>query len=572
MSEDSPQPLESPSTGPRAVGIRWVGLLLLLLAETVVLRWRFPAQTLNEVAGWWSSLLTGPSVMARVCIAFVAALLMVGGPRLKPLFRRVRDEAAAHRRWRWWLAANFLAFGGLVALATIVTVGREGTTAAPLAAQSAGTLLAATALICWIFAIAPPRALLRLVREERVAILAGVVLGVAAWAAGYVTVTGSAKLLSGWTMAIVHRVLGLIYDDVQFHPETLHVGTGRFPVEIGPLCSGLEGIGLICVFLAAFFWVFRQRLRFPQAWLLLPLGIGVMWLSNSLRITLLIMIGTHISEGVAMRGFHSQAGWIFFNIVALGLMAGALRSRFFVKDLPAPAEPEMIHGRSAAPGYVLPLLALLAASMLTSAFSDAGPDHASAEGEPEAAATTTGSLDRLYPLKVLATAAVLLAFRSTWWNAGWSWSWSAVANGAVVFALWIFTTERKPPEETAVYLGVSQLTAGWAAVWVAFRVLGSSVTVPLAEELAYRGYLWRRLKTRDFEALPYQLAPWWAAILSSVAFGLMHGRWIAGTAAGLAFAWEARRRGRIGDAILAHATANALIAADVLLNGAWWLW
>ena len=38
------------------------------------------------------------------------------------------------------------------------------------------------------------------------------------------------------------------------------------------------------------------------------------------------------------------------------------------------------------------------------------------------------------------------------------------------------------------------------------------------------------------------------------------------------YAWAMYRRGRVGDAILAHATTNALIAAVVLILGNWNLW
>jgi uncharacterized membrane protein (UPF0136 family) len=50
------------------------------------------------------------------------------------------------------------------------------------------------------------------------------------------------------------------------------------------------------------------------------------------------------------------------------------------------------------------------------------------------------------------------------------------------------------------------------------------------------------------------------------------GRWLAGTVAGMFYAWALYRRGRVGDAIIAHATTNALIAADVLILGNWSLW
>jgi membrane protease YdiL (CAAX protease family) len=42
--------------------------------------------------------------------------------------------------------------------------------------------------------------------------------------------------------------------------------------------------------------------------------------------------------------------------------------------------------------------------------------------------------------------------------------------------------------------------------------------------------------------------------------------------AGMFYAWAMYRRGRVGDAIIAHATTNALIAADVLIFGNWNSW
>jgi len=62
-------------------------------------------------------------------------------------------------------------------------------------------------------------------------------------------------------------------------------------------------------------------------------------------------------------------------------------------------------------------------------------------------------------------------------------------------------------------------------------------------------------------------------LISSVAFGLLHGgRWLAGTIAGVLYAAALRWRGRIGDAVAAHAVTNALLAAWVLISGHWGLW
>ena len=65
---------------------------------------------------------------------------------------------------------------------------------------------------------------------------------------------------------------------------------------------------------------------------------------------------------------------------------------------------------------------------------------------------------------------------------------------------------------------------------------------------------------------------WLSFVVSSIAFGLLHGRWLAGTVARMAYAAALYRRGRIGEAVYAHMTTDALIAGYVLWSGRWSLW
>jgi membrane protease YdiL (CAAX protease family) len=53
---------------------------------------------------------------------------------------------------------------------------------------------------------------------------------------------------------------------------------------------------------------------------------------------------------------------------------------------------------------------------------------------------------------------------------------------------------------------------------------------------------------------------------------LLHGRWLAGTLAGMVYALALYRRGKLVDPVLAHAITNALIAGYVLTTGTWSLW
>ena len=111
-----------------------------------------------------------------------------------------------------------------------------------------------------------------------------------------------------------------------------------------------------------------------------------------------------------------------------------------------------------------------------------------------------------------------------------------------------------------------------AAAWLTARVFGSVVAVPLAEELAFRGYLMRRLIAADFTNVSLKTFTLLSFLISSALFGAMHERWLAGTLAGMLYSLAAYRRGRLGDPIIAHAVTNALIALTVLTTGAWSLW
>ena len=113
---------------------------------------------------------------------------------------------------------------------------------------------------------------------------------------------------------------------------------------------------------------------------------------------------------------------------------------------------------------------------------------------------------------------------------------------------------------------------GWALAWLAARTVGSVITVPIAEELAFRGYLIRRLVAADFWKVPPGHFTPAALFGSSILFGALHRRWLAGSLAGLLFSLALSQRGRVSDAVLAHATTNALIAATVIATGRWALW
>jgi exosortase E/protease (VPEID-CTERM system) len=282
--------------------------------------------------------------------------------------------------------------------------------------------------------------------------------------------------------------------------------------------------------------------------LLFPIGTVVIWLGNSVRIACLVILGTYGSRAVALGGFHSHAGWLIFNIIALGLVIGTHRSRYFRAD--GDLAQDRIEPNPAA-AYLGPLLALLATMMITGLFS--------------------AGFDRLYPLRVITSAVILWHFRHRYTDLRWTWTWEATGIGILVFAIWM-ALEPAPTAADPLGRWLATLPIGSASAWLALRVVGSTIVVPLAEELAFRGFLIRRLITADFtETTPGRFTRW-SFLISSVLFGALHGRWLAGLLAGMLYAGALYRRRELSDAVVAHATTNGLIATYVLATGSWSMW
>jgi exosortase E/protease (VPEID-CTERM system) len=358
---------------------------------------------------------------------------------------------------------------------------------------------------------------------------------------------------AGLTFAVVELILRPLLTNLTVDVPHLTLETPAFTVTIHKTCSGLQGVGLVLVFGAVWLWLYRREYRFPHALLLLPVGALVSWLLNSVRIAALVLIGNAGAPEAAVRGFHSEAGWIAFIAIALSLSIGTQKVAWLKKSQEAKSHHAGL-GQNPAVPWLLPFLAVLAAGIFARA--------------------VTGTFVFLYPLRFLAAAVVLWCCRATYKSLDWRVSWFSPLLGVVVFFLWIaLEPHRDGHVSSEIQKGLASFSASAAFIWLTFRVAEAVTAVPLVEELAFRGFLIRRMIRSDFDSLNLTSFTWWSVLISAVAFGLMHGdRWIAGTLAGLIYSLALLWRGRIGDAFAAHATTNALIAGCVLVGGQWSLW
>jgi exosortase E/protease (VPEID-CTERM system) len=537
-------------TWNRFGALRWGGTLALFLFEAWAVSYQL---RFGRVAGvndaLWAKLAGHVPTAVRILVVALAVTTILA-------WRPLRDELKKHSdlrqqaAWPWPIFLIHLAVLAAYLWLTARLLDSDAIRAFWILLWAALGLASVASLALIVF---PFDAWLLFARRCWKAAAAGVGLGAIAFVAGQYTVSWWLPLCDS-TIWLARLLLGLVTNDVVCQPDKYLLGTSLYQGEIEPACSGYEGIGLIWVFLAGYLWFRRSHLRFPHALLLLPLGTVLIWFANGVRLAALILIGSYWSPDIAERGFHSQAGWLAFNGVALGLVALSVRLDLFRKcDEVAPdVAPDAELSNPAAP-YLVPFLVLMATLMVCAAFSS--------------------GFDYLYPVRVLTVGAALLWFFADYRRWPWGWSWHAVALGIVVFALWLLLEplrEAVPAEGPfSRAVGMSPLVA---LVWLVCRIVGSVVIVPLAEELAFRGFLIRRLQASDFEKISFRRFTWLSFVVSSVLFGMLHSRWLAGSLAGMLFALALYRRGRLADAVLAHATANALLAAYVIPTGAWSLW
>ena len=507
----------------------------------------------------------------RVVGLALAAILVFHARRHLPAYR---SSLSSPRR----LAANGLAFVALLACLGGVSVGAIEPILGPhgqlLLAMALASAWVASVVAMWVPQAADARPIL------------GGLACITAVLWGGVHLEGVTKRLwdisGGPTVDLVEFLLAPFAGGPVVRPEPFVIGTADFQVHIKTECGGFQGIGLITMMLAGYLWWFRRIHRFPQSFLLFPIGILLSLTANVLRITALILVGIWIDPKIAVDGFHSQAGWITFLVVGLGMIWVAQQMRFFTIApptddglptgegdgadrvavalpattlVPAPSsEPGLSHGPSTV-ACLLPFLALTAVTILTQAF--------------------TSGFNYLYPLRVIAVAAVLWSLRRHYAPRPEPISIVAVAIGVLTFLVWMALAPGyglEDPEKVAA-MDPAQLGQPWALLWLLFRVAGYTITVPIAEELVFRGFLARRLIDDDVERVPVGTFTWLSFLASSLAFGLMHGAdWPRATLAGVAFALALYQRRRLSDAIVAHATINACLAGYVIATGSWTEW
>ena len=338
-------------------------------------------------------------------------------------------------------------------------------------------------------------------------------------------------------------LLSLFGEAAVADPDERLLGIGDFVVRVADSCSGLEGIALVTIFAGFYVALFFRDLRLSRVWLLFPVIILASWSLNVVRISILVLLGAHVSPDLAINGFHSHAGWVFFTISSLAFAAIAHRVHWFRREVAlAPAADDEPFFADPVTGQILPFVLFAATGLLLAAFTETPGLH--------------------FWLSALVMSVALYLCRAALLAETWRIDPLAVAVGVAIAVLWIVTAPAsvEPPAYAAA---LTAMPPALFALWVSIRIVGTTLLVPIVEEMFFRKYVLGKFLGQGTVLILVGI------LLTSAFFGALHQRWLIALIAGVAFAFLYLRHHRISDAIVAHGTANGLIAGAAALTGKW---
>ena len=141
--------------------------------------------------------------------------------------------------------------------------------------------------------------------------------------------------------------------------------------------------------------------------------------------------------------------------------------------------------------------------------------------------------------------------------------------GVLVLIIWIvpehyFFQVGEGATFTPYALGESHIAA---IGLIGVRLLGSSLVVPVMEELFWRSFIMRYLINPDFRSVPMGAFTWFSFLGVAVLFGLEHNRVIVGIIAGLLYGLLLIRQKNLKGVIIAHAVTNLGLGIYIVVTG-----
>ena len=182
-----------------------------------------------------------------------------------------------------------------------------------------------------------------------------------------------------------------------------------------------------------------------------------------------------------------------------------------------------------------------------------------------------------YILKALLVTACLLIWRRPLANISFDPRVIApsIAIGMVVFVVWVgidHVIQYPRLGSRSAFNADALLGSPWWPVFLAVRLYGLVLMVPVMEEIFWRSFLLRYLTRQDFEQIPIGTFSAFALWVMVAASAVAHPEWLAAVIASAAYALWLRRSRSLFGAIVAHASTNSALGGYVLVTREWHYW
>ncbi len=196
-----------------------------------------------------------------------------------------------------------------------------------------------------------------------------------------------------------------------------------------------------------------------------------------------------------------------------------------------------------------------------------------------------GNWKPLYPIsyvaRVIVVTALLIGLRKHFTKISWRFWWLGIVVGVIGIFQWVamqhwlqnhFEFFKPSPDVFDPTKTFSTPVALWS--FIAVRMIGAVLVVPVMEELFWRDFCWRTvLAPNDFKLASVGEWGWAPFLITSAIFATVHGNWwltavVWGMMIGLLLVYTKS----LGACIIAHAVTNLLLALYVLKTHDWSFW
>jgi CAAX prenyl protease-like protein len=187
-----------------------------------------------------------------------------------------------------------------------------------------------------------------------------------------------------------------------------------------------------------------------------------------------------------------------------------------------------------------------------------------------------------YAAKVILVTVALVVLWRHYTKISWRYWWLGAIVGVIGIFQWVgmqlwlqnhvefFAPAGDPFDPTKTFAGSDAMFYGF----LAFRIIGAVLVVPVMEELFWRDFLWRQiLAPNDFKLAEVGERARAPFLIVSLVFAFVHGNWwLTSIVWALMIGGLLMYTKSVGACIIAHAVTNLLLAAYVLKYRDWAFW